>query len=603
MTTASPAEQRPAGTAASPAGGGLVRAVTRRHLPKIHLAVVLGLAAAAAGLAQPVLIGDLIDAVGAGSGLVAPIAFVVVLFLADAALTSVQAYVMGHAGESIVYDTRTALVDRVLGADVAAFGKLRQGDVFARIVTDTSILKSAWSQSVAGIVVDAAMVVGGIALMLVLDPVLLGVTAVCLTASGLVALVLAKRLRKAAQQSRAITGDLGADVQRALAALSTVKACRAERFEGYRIGAVALRARRSGVRVSALSAMLSPAMSVGLQASLAAVIVTGASRVAGGSMTAADLTAFVMYLFYLVSPLVMMLLGIGQLQQGRAAIGRIDELAAIEQEPMPAAPSYAAQPWGAGGMAVEFQGVRFGYEPGEPTLRGVSFTAPSQGLTAIVGPSGAGKTTLLQLLMRFHEADGGRILLGGENIARLPLPVLRGLVGYVQQDSPLLRGTLHENLLYGVPSATADDIHRALWLAGLEDVVRRLPRGLSTEIGDSGLGLSGGQRQRLAIARMLVRRPAVLLLDEATSNLDSESELLLRRSVRSIAAECTVLSVAHRMSTVVDADRIVVLERGMVHDVGTHAELLRTSPLYRRLAAIQRRDGEQHAAPVHTEGR
>ena len=587
-----------------------VGVIVRRHFRKIIGAVLLGLVAAAAGLAQPALIGELINAVGTDADLTLPIVLVLLLFCADAGFTAVQAYVMGRTGERIVYETRTALIEKVLFSDVQAFSKLRQGDVFSRIVTDTSMLKIALSQSMANIIVDSAMVLGGIALMLLIDPLLLGVTAVCMAVASVASLLLARRLRKAAQVSRSIMGDLGADLQRAISALTTVKACRAETLEGNRIGGLALSARRSGIRVSALSSLLSPAMSIGLQASLAAVIVTGMGRVATGSMDAANLTAFIMYLFYLVSPLVTLFMGIAQLQQGRAAIGRINELAAVDQEPavrLPASTS-VTEPAGksavvaaqetviAGRRGVEFRQVRFGYGE-ESTLHGVSFEVPPRGLTAIVGPSGAGKTTLLQLLMRFYPLQGGRILLNGENIDTIPVNVLRGMIGYVQQESTTLRGTIGENLVYGEEHATSSEIERALWLSGLHELVGKLPKGLKTELGDSGVGLSGGQRQRLSIARMLIRRPDVLLLDEATSNLDSDSELTLRNSIRNIANECTVISVAHRMSTVVDAGRIVVLDQGGVHGIGTHQQLLQTNPMYRRLTSIQFQSQSESGQP------
>ncbi|TLW92333.1 ABC transporter ATP-binding protein [Saccharomonospora piscinae] len=603
----------------------LVGAITRQHLPKVGGAVVLGLLAAVAGLAQPAMIGELIAAVGTNVPLLVPILIVVGLFVADAALTTAQAYLMGRTGERIVYDTRTALIERVLHADVRAFSRWRHGDIQARIVTDTSLLKIALAQSTASIIVDSFMVLGSVVLMFVIDPLLLGVTVACMAVASLVALVLARKLRKAAVRNRTIVGDLGADLHRAIGALNTVKACRAERLEGNRIGGLAVSARRSGVRVSALSAMLSPTMGIGLQASLAAVIITGMGRVATGSLGPAELTSFIMYLFYLVSPLVMLFMSIGQLQQGRAAIGRINELADIDQEPsvvLPPTPASTSERESTeftestefiestedsvepeavvgNGAGVAFDRVRFAYGPDEPTLRGVSFTVPARGLTAIVGPSGSGKTTLLQLLMRLYPVSDGRILLDGENIASIPVHRLRGRVGYVQQESATLRGTIGDNLVYGEQHANADEIDRALRLAGLDEVVRSLPRGIHTEIGENGAGLSGGQRQRLAIARMLIRRPAVLLLDEATSNLDSDSELALRTTLRSIASECTVISVAHRMSTVVDADRIVVMEAGAVGAVGTHHELLRTSELYQRLNAIQFQ-GEQaaHGLPV-----
>ena len=595
-----------------------VGAIARRHLGKIAGGVSLGLVAAAAGLAQPALIGQLISAVGSDADLILPIILVLVLFGTEAVFTAVQAYAMGRTGERIVYETRTALIDRVLFADFNRFSKLRLGDVSSRIVADTSMLKVALSQSVATILVDSAMLIGGVVLMFLIDPLLLGVTAVCMVVSSVVSLLLARRLRIAAQRVRGIMGDFGADLHRAIGALATVKACRAEALESNRIGGLALAARRSGIRVSALSSLLSPAMSIGLQASLAAVIVTGMGRVATGSMNPADLTAFIMYLFYLVSPLVTLFMGIGQFQQGRGAVGRINELASLEQEEQvragaPASAAVAAvagterEPAAlpampAGAPGVEFQRVRFCYE-NEPALRDVSFSVPAHGLTAVVGPSGAGKTTLFQLLMRFYPLQGGRILLGGENIEAIPVHALRGLVGYVQQESITLRGSIGENLVYGEEHATPAEIDRALHLSGLEDFVSRLPRGLATRIGDGGVGLSGGQRQRLSIARMLIRQPSVLLLDEATSNLDSDSELALRQSIRNIAGECCVISVAHRMSTVVDADKIVVLEDGGVLETGTHWQLLRTSPTYQRLTSIQfQAQSEPHAPAAWVRG-
>jgi len=573
---------------------GAVLRAGRRHARKVAGSIVLGLLAAACGLAQPAALGLLLRELAANRPLTGAVLVTVGLFAGELILTSLQAYVSGRTGERIVFDVRRLLFARLLAARVGPFSRLRQGDVLTRTVSDTAALKVALSQSLSGIVVDGFMLAGGLVLMFVIDPLLLAITAGCLAVTGVLSLLLAGRLRLATLRQRDVTGELTADLHRAVGALTTVKVSRAERFETDRLTVLADRARAAGGRVAALSAVLSPIMTIGVQASLAVVLVTGMGRVATGGLAPADLTAFVMYLFYLVTPMVGLFLSIGQLQQGRASAQRVNELAELpgEDGPAPAAvalsrPAPEAPARVVTGDALVFDDVRFAYEDGRPVLDGVSFAVPRRRLTALVGPSGTGKTTLFDLIVRLHEPEAGSIRLDGVDVRDIPLPELRGRVGYVRQDNVVIRGTIRENLCYAAPGAGPDDLERALWLAGLEETVARLPRGLDTDVEDGGVGLSGGQRQRLAVARVLAARPEVLLLDEATAQLDPDAELALRRSIRHIAGYCTVVSIAHRLSTVVDADRIVVLDAGRVRRTGTHAELLDTSAEYRRLTEIQ----------------
>ncbi|ARF74360.1 ABC transporter ATP-binding protein [Kitasatospora albolonga] len=557
----------------------------KAHRPLLIAGITLGLLGAVASLAQPLLIGELIGAVAKDSPLFWPIASIVALFCADAVLAAAHAYAIGRAGENIVFDMRRTLVGRLLRADMAAFGRLDHGDVFTRVVTDTSIARVSLSQSLAQIVTSGFMVVGGIAAMAWIDWPLLLLSLGCLGAASVVSLLLARRVRQASLVNREDTSSFGSGVQRVMGGMSTVKTSRAEAREDARITALAGRARRSGIRVSAISAMLTPAMNVGTQVCLAAVVGWGMSRVATGAMELSALTAFVMYLFYLVAPLVMLFLAIGEFQQGRAAIDRVTELSHLEQEEAVAPPPAELLP----GPAVRFDGVTFGYAPppAAPVVEDVSFSVPPHGLTAIVGPSGAGKTTLFQLLERLHRPGEGSVHLRGVDIATMPLDQVRGLIGYVEQESALIRGTVRENLTYADPDADDGAIAHVVRLAGLTDVLAGLPQGLDTPLGERGAGLSGGQRQRLAIARTLLQRPQVILLDEATAHLDSEAEAALRDTIATVSQECAVIAIAHRLSTVVDADRIIVLEAGRVRATGTHHELLDSDELYRRIASRQ----------------
>ncbi|MFE7096192.1 ABC transporter ATP-binding protein [Streptomyces erythrochromogenes] len=564
--------------------------IAQQHRALLAVGILLGLLGSAASLSQPLLLGELIDAVALGEALVWPIAALGALFCADALLAAFHAYAIGRAGENIVFDIRRTLVGRLLRADMAAYARLDHGDVFTRTVTDTSIARVSLSGSLAQIVTSAFMVAGGIGIMAWIDWRMLLATLGCLGAATAVSLLLARQVRRVSLVNREDTSAFGSGLQRVMGAMATVKASRAEGREEERMSSLADRARCSGIRVQALSAMFTPAMNVGTQLSLAVVIGWGMTRVATGTMDLADLTAFVMYLFYLVAPLVMLFLSIGEFQQGRAAIDRVTELGALQQEE-PAAPAPVVL---AAGTAVEFDRVVFGYGggdgssgPAEPVLKEASFTVPERGLTAVVGPSGAGKTTLFQLLERFHRPDSGSIRIGGTDIAEMPLGQLRGLVGYVDQDSVLMRGTVRENLTYAHPGADGAAVERALRLASLTEVIAGLPHGLDTLLGERGAGLSGGQRQRLAIARALLQEPKVVLLDEATAHLDSDTEAELRRTVTEIARHCAVISIAHRISTVQDADRIVVLENGRVRATGTHARLLADDELYRRIADRQ----------------
>ncbi|WP_030221139.1 ABC transporter ATP-binding protein [Streptomyces bikiniensis] len=565
-----------------------LREIVRGHRALLIAGVGMGLVGAAATLAQPWMLGRLIDGVASGEPIAGTITLIAVFFVADAALSAGHAYAIGRAGENITFDVRRVLGGRLLRSQFPHFSRLEHGDVFARTVSDTSIACLVITQALAQVVSSVFMVIGSVVLMARLDWKLLLVTVACLGLASGIALLLARQVRVSALQARQNVGAFGSGLQRVLGAITTVKASRAEERETEELGRLAGRVRASGIRVTGFSALLTPMMNVGTQLSLAVVIAWGMARVATGSLSPADLTAFVMYLFYVVAPLVMLFMSIGQIQQGRAAVQRVKELGGIPQEEEGDARAVPERrPVADTVPAVEFEGVGFAYREGAPVLNDVSFALPRRGLTAIVGPSGAGKTTMFQLIERFYRPESGTIRVGGHDTATLELAELRAMVGYVEQDAPLLRGTIRQNLTYANPEADDADITRALRLATLEEFVAGLPDGLDTELGERGAGLSGGQRQRLAIARTMLQRPEVILLDEVTAHLDSDTEAALRDTMTEAAGECAVLAIAHRLSTVVHADRILVVEDGRIRTIGTHHELIETDEVYRRLAGQQ----------------
>ncbi|MEN3586393.1 MULTISPECIES: ABC transporter ATP-binding protein [unclassified Streptomyces] len=570
------------------------------HRTLLVVGTLIGVIGVSAGLAQPYVIGLLVRSAGLGESLAWPVTVLCLLFLADAVFSSLQAYLIGRAGENIVRDVRGMLSGRLLRARLAAFTTHPQGDVQTRMVTDTSLVRIALSQSLAQLTINGFMTIGGVVLMFIIDPWLMLITLGCLAVASVVALLIARRLRHAALRNREDTGDFGIGIQRVLSALPTVKAARAEGREQERLAELAARARHSGVRVGALNALMAPAMNVGLQASLAITVAVGMTRVAGGGMELADLTAFIMYLFYMVSPLVVVFISIGQFQQGRAAVQRVTELAEIPQEPDPVATRPAPADLDRHhDPAVRFDDVSFGYAgpDGPQALSRASFAIPARGLSAIVGPSGAGKSTLFHLIERFYEPTSGRIELAGQALDSLSLEALRSHIGYVQQDTAAMSGTIRENLVYAHPEATPSQIDEAVRKAQLADVVAALPEGLETQLGDQGAGLSGGERQRLSIARAFLQHPSVLLLDEVTSHLDARSESALRDVLGELSRECAIVAIAHRLSTVVAADQILVLSEGRVRATGTHRELLAADSLYRELAGTQFGEQSDHASP------
>ena len=396
-----------------------------------------------------------------------------------------------------------------------------------------------------------------------------------------------------------------------------MKASGAEERETRAVTDAAERAYERGMESAGYQAIVGSATGLIVQVAFLAVLGVGGARVASGDMGVGDLIAFLLYLFYLADPIAAVAQGATQLQQGLAAVKRIDAVTMLPVEedeaaadaapaasappadgeapaafapPAGDAPAAFAPPAAVDGAPplVVFERVSFGYRADRPeVLHEVSFDVPARGVTAIVGPSGAGKTTLFALLERFYDPDAGSIRFQGRDLAAWPRAALRGQIGYVEQESPVLAGTLRDNLLYAAPDAGEDALRAVLTEARLDELVARLPDGLDTEIAARGASLSGGERQRIAIARALLRRPALLLLDEAASQLDAVNEMALRDTVDRAGESRAVLAIAHRLSTVVSARRIVVLEAGQVRATGTHAELVQGDALYAELAATQ----------------
>lgn len=561
------------------------------HRAAIAGALALGLLGALAALAQPLLVGAVLKAVRTGGSVAQPAAILVALFALDAVFSGFQGYLMGRTGEGVVFGVRRALVGRLLRMTVPEHDRRRTGDLLSRVGTDTTLLKAALSQSLTSIVVGVVVFVGAIVLMALIDPLLLAVALACIAVASAVVLVVATRVREATEEAQERVGTLGAALERALRAIRTVKISHAEDREEEAISGEARAAYESGVRAAAYEALIGPATNVALQGSFVLVLGVGGARLASGSLALEDLVAFLLYLLYLVGPLVMVFASFAELQQGLAAMGRIRE---VLEFPVEANSSGVVPAPGALAVPVaRLDRVRFGYGPDRPVLEDVSFEIPGPGLTALVGPSGAGKSTVFALLSRFYDADSGSVQVGGTDVRHLPLGELRARVAYVEQDAPVLAGTVRQNLLYANPDASDDALEGVLDLANLRAFAEKLPDGLDTEVGDGGTLLSGGERQRIALARMLLRRPRMLLLDEVTSQLDAENERALKETVREVSLRCAVVVIAHRLSTIVQADRILLLDRGRVSAEGTHEELLGNSPLYKRLVETQMIEAEE----------
>jgi len=364
----------------------------------------------------------------------------------------------------------------------------------------------------------------------------------------------------------------------------------AEDREIATVGQAAHQAWQRGVEVAGWTALMEASAGLAIQVSFLAVLGVGGARVASGALPVSSLVAFLLYLFLLSEPIGSLVAGATQLQAGLAAVVRMREVEQLPVEPAAGRPGVPdPPPSGVGPAGVAFRGVWFRYRPDDSTWvhRDLNFELPPGGVTAIVGPSGAGKTTVFALLERFYEPQRGTIAIDGRDVHAWSLPELRAGIGYLEQDAPILAGTLRDNLCLAVPDAPDQQLEAVLALTRLDGLPARLPHGLDMPVGHRGVTLSGGERQRIALARALLRRPRLLLLDEATSQLDAANELALREVITRVAQTTTVLVIAHRLSTVTSADRILVMDAGRVRAAGTHAELLAADDLYRQLAATQ----------------
>ena len=547
---------------------------------------LLSLATGAVGLVLPLTVKRLVDDLAQDRSVTKALVLLAVLALANAGIGAVGSYVLDRSAESVVLDARRRLVAHLVWLRIPAVDRSEPGDLMARVTADTTLLREVTTGSLVSAVTNTLMLLATITVMAVLDPLLLVVTIVVLGGAQVVTGVVVPRISRAAAHAQESVGAMGTALERVLGAMRTVKASGAEQREAQRVDQAATQAWQAGVRAAKWEALAGNTAGLAIQVSFIVVLGLGGAQVASGAIDVGTLVAFLLYLYYLLPPMQGLVGAASQYQVVAAAVARIRQAEQLPIEPAspPAEPSQS----GAAPAAVAFDQVRFRYRPELPEAhRGLSFVVPPRGMTAFVGPSGAGKTTVFSLIERFYEATSGRVLVDGGDVTDWPLAELRAAIGYVEQDAPVLSGTLRENLLLGAPHASDDELAQVLRTTRLDGQVARLPDGLDTLVGHRGTRLSGGERQRVAIARALLRHPRLLLLDEVTSQLDAVNEAALRDTIADAARTTTVLVVAHRLSTVTMADRIVVIDAGRVRAVGTHAELLGTDPLYAELAATQ----------------
>ena len=561
----------------------------RPYIPQVLLASVALIVTASATLSLGQGLRIVIDggfASGQAEVLNESLGLFAIFILVLTVGTFVRFYFVSWVGERVSADIRMAVFNHLVHLHAGFFEENSPSEIQSRVTTDTTLLQTVIGSSVSIALRNILMFIGGLVLIFITNAKLSLVVLASVPLVVLPVILVSRRVRSLSRTSQDRLADVGSHVSEIFRHIKIVQAFNHEasdinKFAQVVEGALAVALQRVWVR-----AVLIAVVMMLVFGAIAVLVWIGGQDVLSGRTSAGELVAFIFYAFIVAGSVGAISEVWTDLQRAAGATERLVELLDSPSEIRDGTVS-ELPPWQSLDLAVTDLAFRYASRPDQPVLQSLSFNVQPGEMVALVGPSGAGKSTFFDLLQRFYDVDAGSIKLGGVDVREAKLRALRGAFGFVPQTPAMFSGSVRDNLTYGRPDASDEQVERALSLANAQTFVNALPQGLLTHLGEDGIGLSGGQRQRLAVARALIAEPAFLLLDEATSALDAESEQSIRKSVEALKGEMTILVIAHRLSTVRQADRILVFEEGRMIASGTHDELMKDSNLYARFASIQ----------------
>ncbi|WHX67285.1 ABC transporter ATP-binding protein [Peribacillus frigoritolerans] len=561
-----------------------IRLVQQTKPSKLMIGIALALSLGTTGVALlvPLFTKNLINDFSVSSLNAERITLLVSAIIVQALASGFSIYLLNRIGQSVVAGIRDQLWKKLLVLPVSYFDDHPSGETVSRMTNDTTVVKGLISEHLSNFVTGIISIVGSMIVLFVLDwkMTLLMFTAIPL--SVLILMPLGKKMHKISKGMQDETASFTAVLQQVLTEIRLVKASNAEALE-YQNGQKGIQKLfQFGLKEAKIQALIAPLMSFVMMALLVLILGYGGMRVSSGALTAGALVAFIMYLFQIIMPMAQLASFFTQFQKATGATERIISiLDSVEEEDAKQHVQNMSQ-------SISVDHLNYSYNNGEQVLKDISFNVEAGKVTAIVGPSGSGKTTLFSLFERFYKPQEGSISIGGTSINDFTLLSWRSQIGYVSQESPIVSGTIRDNICYGINrDITDDELNQVAKMAYADQFISELPNGYDTEVGERGMKLSGGQRQRIAIARAFLRNPKILMLDEATSSLDSKSEKVVQQALNHLMKGRTTIVIAHRLSTVIGSDQIIFLEKGKITGSGTHKELYNTHSLYREFAEQQ----------------
>lgn len=562
------------------------------YMHRLIFAMFCTIMAAAGNLYIPWIIKDMIDEVLAdknGTMLNWIAASIIAIFVVRGLFWYGQNYLMSYVGQSVIIDIRAAVFKKLQRLSVSFYDKNKTGTIMSYVINDVNALQSAMVENTIEMITEGFILIGSVVAMIYLDWRLTLFTVCTFPVVLWFMEFFGKKIRKTGGRIQECTADITSVLQESVASARVIKSFVREDYEVDRFDVENRANFRANMKNAQLMATLTPVVELVAAIGVTMIIWYGGNNVINGTITAGSLVAFLTYAVNISNPIKRLTRVIGNIQKALAAAQRVFMIIDMPEE---IAESRDAKQLPEVSGKVEFQNVSFAYDDKGNVITDLSFSVKPGEVIAIVGPSGAGKSTIANLLPRFYDVNKGDIKIDGHSVREVTLDSLREQVGIVPQETMLFNGSVYNNILYGRLDATKEEIEAAAKAANAHDFILQLTDGYETKLGDRGVNLSGGQRQRIAIARAILKNPRILILDEATSALDTESERVVQEALDRLMVGRTSFVIAHRLSTVKNADKILVLEKGNLVESGTHDELLALDGLYAHLYKIQYRNKE-----------